>query len=258
MRRCTSTWIGLAAVWLLPAAQPGRAAAIAAWVTPWSVTLDGKIEAGNASDRRSFGGGADGTITNVGGFGEFLPGTGALASSESLVSTAYFSDSNAQTDVTFTRDFTLSGSPTGWNVTLNSMLAGMLSAAGASYNPKAIVTAYALIVGQPAFLEPYGFSIDTACTTCPDPNSQTISVPQSKTRLLPDGTYEVKGLLLTSAQIDEGIFAGSAASKFFDTFTVSVTATPADAPEPGTLASLALGAALVAGSSVRGRRRQKR
>jgi hypothetical protein len=235
-------------MWTLPAtsfAATAFAAPSATWVTQWVVTLNGKNEAGNATDMRAFGGGTDGQTINLGVIGQPLPGTSAVAQSSSSVTSSVFSDSVAQTGLTFTRFFSLEGSPGGWNVTLSSLLTGTLSADGAAYSPFANVMALVDVVGVAALVEPYGVSASATATA--DPVTVGVSIPQSLSTNLPDGLYEVSGELLTTAQVKEGglLSGGSASSDFFNTFVASVDATPNAVPEPATFGTITLGAGLL-------------
>jgi hypothetical protein len=104
--------------WAVSVTQPAQGDPIAQWITPWTVTLDTEFHNGNAATIRLFGASstANGDVKDLGGAPERLPGTPAVAGSSASVTTSIFNDSQAITGVNFDRKFSLSGSPTGWNV----------------------------------------------------------------------------------------------------------------------------------------------
>jgi hypothetical protein len=197
---------------------------------------------------------ANGDVKDLGGAPERLPGTPAVAGSSASVTTSIFNDSQAITGVNFDRKFSLSGSPTGWNVQLRGALVGNLIANKATLHSKATVDAlFRLDTGDPRTNIPlvWSFSIDGVAGN----TSLPITIPMNKMTMLPDGVYPVTGFLLTTAFIDRSFSTGAASSEFAAvgvvggpgielladgdefSFTVSAAATPV--PEPGSLVLIA-------------------
>jgi hypothetical protein len=235
MRRILLSIAALATFTLVVSAPPAlHAIPIAIWTQPWQVTLGGRIAAGDAVLMRGFGA--------VGTAGEPLPGTSAVASSLSNVFAAPSADSFANTGVGFSRTFTLSGSPDGWLVTLDSSLNGLMIAGGPDDSPIARVIAFAAISGEGSTFEGYSKKVTAIIN---NQNIVPVSLAKTHSVILPDGTYMVVGQLLTEATVDgytvlSGDAAGRASSNFSDSFDVSADATPfagtiAMIPEPSYL-----------------------
>ncbi|HZL27511.1 MAG TPA: hypothetical protein VFC39_13380 [Acidobacteriaceae bacterium] len=237
MRRILLSIAALATFMLVVPAPPAlHATPIAVWTQPWQVTLGALIASGDAVLSRGFGA--------VGSANEPLPGTSAVANSLSNVFAALGADSIANTGVNFSRTFTLSGSPDGWFVTLDSSLDGLMIAGGPDDSPAAHLIAFAVISGEGSTFEPYN---DNVTATVNAPNN-IVPISQAKTHaiILPDGTYTVIGEILTEATVNGysmvgpitiGDPAGRASSNFADSFTVTTNATPltgtiAMIPEP--------------------------
>jgi len=216
--------VGSAGIGLLLFPAKTLATPTATWDTPWSFTLGSEIARGNASNSRGFG--------SIGSFGEALPGTDAVAKSESSVTSASSRGSLASTSVDFERSFDLQGSPNGWSVSLFGTLDGTLSAANRSLNPRARVTASAALSG--------GDSISFARTinaNRTDPENISFSISKIDKAFLGNGDYEVRGSLITRAAVGPSFFSsGSALSDFFNSFSVGVDAKPVTvSPVPETI-----------------------
>ena len=124
--------VGSAARWFaIVSGEDSLATPTATWDNPWSFTLGSEIARGNASNSRGFG-----SIGSI--FDEALPGTDAVAKSESSVTSDFLVDVRvASTSVDFERSFDLQGSPNGWSVSLFGTLDGTLSADDGSLGPQA-------------------------------------------------------------------------------------------------------------------------
>lgn len=230
--------IGLGAICSLLFPSNTLAAPTAEWTTPWNVTLGSKSALGNAIARnaRAFGASstADGQIKDLGSSGEALSGTGADAKSMSSVSASISpaSASMASTSVSFNRSFSLNGSPAGWDLSFNGVLTGDLSATGRPDRPEASAIANAGISGAGPLSSPsvniLNESLQASLTNSLD-SFAPVSNNFSATGFVGDGTYDVSGSLTTSASV-QGLLqlftTGSAAADFFNSFTVSVDATP--------------------------------
>ena len=212
------------------------AAPTAEWTTPWIFTLGPSTATGNASNAQDFG--------NIGSSGEALPGTGADAKSMSSVSSSISPAfaSKASTSVSFNRSFSLNGSPGGWDLSFNGVLTGDLSATGRPRNPEASAIANAGISGERPLSSPsVNILKESLQANLKDSLDSFAPVSNhfSATGVVGDGTYDVSGSLTTSASV-LGLLnpftTGSAAADFFNSFTVSVNATPeTPAPVPETI-----------------------
>jgi len=223
--------IGLGAICSLLFPSNTLAAPTAEWTTPWIFTLGPSTGIGNANNVEDFG--------NIGSSGEALPGTGADAKSVSSVSSSVspLLVSKASTSVSFNRSFSLNGSPGGWDLFFNGVLTGDLSASGRPLNPEASAIANAGISGagplSPPSVNILKESLQASLKDSLD-SFAPVSNHFSATGVVGDGTYDVSGSLMTSASV-LGLLnpftTGSAAADFFDSFTVSVNATP-ETPSP--------------------------
>ena len=231
--------IGLGAICSLLFPSNTLAAPTAEWTTPWIFALGPStaIATGNgatATNTEDFG--------NIGSSGEALPGTGADAKSMSSASVSTFpaSVAMASTSVSFNRSFSLNGSPGGWDLSFNGVLTGDLSTTGRPLNPEASAIANAGISGAGSLSSPsvniLNESLQASLKDSLD-SLAPVSNHFSATGLVGDGTYDVSGSLTTSASV-MGLLntftTGSAAADFFNSFTVSVNATP-ETPVPETI-----------------------
>jgi hypothetical protein len=143
----------------------------------------------------------------------------------------------ASTSVSFNRSFSLNGSPAGWDLSFNGVLTGDLSTTGRPLNPEASAIANAGISGAGPLSSPsvniLKESLQASLTNSLD-SFAPVSNHFSATGVVGDGTYDVSGSLTTSASV-LGLLnpftTGSAAADFFNSFTVSVNATP-ETPGP--------------------------
>jgi hypothetical protein len=243
----------------------GRQAAagpIAVWDTTWNGSINEHSSTfGVTTIDGRFGilAPANLTANPVGTPGEPLPGTDALARGHAAVSSPPVLGASSTIDINFARTFTLSGSPRGWDVELDGVLAGSLSVSGASRRPLAGVEAAAQIgaPGGPSLLGVAARHVATADTA--DPNAVPVYDVLSIDNILPDGTYNVTGGL--SVHASTGVAnplhpfdTGTADADFLSLtvqilpppfffkivpggWDVSVRATPLTTPEPGTLAT---------------------
>lgn len=190
------------------------------WTSPqWNVELRGKSIAGNASAQRAFGLSAinDGDIVDV-------TANTAVAKAEARVDAWVWTASAAQTSVWFSRDFSLSGSPEGTNITVYGTLAGRLFASGSS-NPWAAIQAHGQILNT---------SINVWWSDAEWDDDRSFSIFKHESGVLMDGTYTVEGEILTTASIGTGLFGG-AISNFFSSLQIGVV------PEPATVLLVGLG-----------------
>lgn len=217
-----------------------------AWDSPWAVTLLPDCPPGPeitsvdcfAPPLRAFG---TGSLSN--GISETTADR-AFAQASSSSFGRFTSGSEA---VLFTRSFTLSGSPDGWQVALNGELNGDLSAGGLGNS--AFVRAEASItpILSIAFNDSVRGTADLAI------DRRFIHQSLDSSGHFADGSYEVEGALTTGAGTTS-VPPGPASAFFGQTlpggspgygFAVALTASPI--PEPSTFFLLSSGLALVAG-----------
>lgn len=215
-------------------APQARGALISQWTEPWQVTLPSPILGGSsAAASRAFGASstADGQINDRGAAGDSLPDTDAVAKAKASVGSSVIALQTATAEVDFARHFLLSGSPTGWYVTISLDVAGTLKSGDTT--SAATIQALFEIVGVGGV--PFGKSVSG------EGGNLTVAQGPQMTFILPDGTYNAHGTLLVTAQNDD--LLGSASSNFFDTVVGRVTATAV--PEPSSLILAALGSIFV-------------
>ena len=227
---------------VIACSTPGYAGFI--WLdNDWDVTLDMNADKGTSSKRRAFGASAtmDGQILDTGA-------DIAVARAEALASTDVTGAGNSSfiARVDFDRSFQVSGSPAGWNITLQEVLSGSLATLDPQMFSFASVRATAFINGTDVNDMP----VDGPSLVFDEMNNN--NVPDilfpvlNQTRTLPDGKYTITGSLMTKGLVFLDPLAGSAQSKFFDGgLAVSLVASPIPEP-PSWLLVLTGGFALLA------------
>jgi hypothetical protein len=204
----------------------------AEWLGPWGVVDKEKLLLGNATGKRAFGASPllDGDIKDVGAKGELLPGTPARVNVEATVKTFSLQASEAETEVDFTRQFRLSGSPQGWNVSLDGLLRGMLKAENATFSdrhPSTSISFSAMINGTAIAIG----AVDVLGAAKGASADREVLIPRHSEGKLPDGTYMESGSIIAKARVDQALIAGANASAlFFDPAVATITASPV--PEP--------------------------
>ncbi|MEX2027197.1 MAG: Calx-beta domain-containing protein, partial [Pirellulaceae bacterium] len=100
----------------------------------------------------------------------------------------------------FQRTFQLTGSPTGWNVTIDGLLSGALFAR-AEYSPSITSSLSAQIrIEDTTGTVPHDLDFGQYyCTADDGTETLDVSAPGSREGVIPDGTYTVIGLLGTTA-----------------------------------------------------------
>jgi hypothetical protein len=163
--------------------------------------------------------------------------------SDTAVAKAATETRTGDAGVRFSRQFELSGSPQGWNVSLSGQLNGSLGALGTSTG------AHASVLAQATISPSLGIDLSRQVGFTPpfqDVPYTVLSLSQTHTALLSDGVYTVTGLLRTQ----NGSQGGVAGSDFFGLFLptppqppfgfqVSVSASAV--PEPSSVLLLATG-----------------
>jgi hypothetical protein len=157
--------------------------------------------------------------------------------SDTAVAKAATETRTGDAGVTFSRQFELSGSPQGWNVSLSGQLNGSLGALGMSTGAHASVSATAAI-------SPFiGLDLSQQVGFPAGDSSSELRLSQTHTGFLSDGVYRVTGLLRTVS----GALGGVASSDFFAVSTTNpqpgfqVSVSAGAVPEPSTVLLLATG-----------------
>jgi PEP-CTERM motif len=199
----------------------------------------------------------NGQTTSLGAANLALPDTSAYAAATVSASSPFLVNANATGQVTFSREFSLTGSPDGWDVTLSGDYAANGTASGADVNSSVILDAAASVRRQPNIIFPalgglvvnYKKSLDA---TVADPSSLNVPITAftPKTAHLANGNYFVFGLVQATTHVDSALFSsGVGRGGIGATFTLNATpATPVPAavPEPSTSTMLLLGGGLIA------------
>jgi hypothetical protein len=164
------------------------------WIEPWNVTLlPVTTQNGTPLGRQAFGSAATQS-------GQILDTT-----SDTAVAKAATQTRTGDAGVAFSREFELSGSPQGWNVSLTGVLNGSLLALGTSIGAHASVLATAEIS---PFL---GLDLSREVELRTGDALSELSLSQIHTAFLSDGLYTVTGSLRTVS----GALGGVALSDFF-------------------------------------------
>lgn len=171
--------------------------------------------AGPSSAAANFGAAAtaNGQTTNLGSAGDTGAATAFLRSFVSVVANSS-NKSSGEEDASFHRNFSLSGSPDGWDVSVGGFLNGLVAfRAPNSLQPEADVRASGslLEVGNPLPLLNVVLNVSLDTTT-------GISVSSGGTGIigLPNGDYIFRGFLAADASIEPAIFlSGNALSDFY-------------------------------------------
>lgn len=256
---------------------PVHASPIAEWSEPWQPFLLNEPIVGSGITKEAFGASAtaDGQKNDLGAAGDPLPDTDAVAKAMSrAVSNTFGTRSVAQAQVQFWRDFTLSGSPGGWDVTLSGTLVGSLGIhkdftssemTMTEVNVKGyLATGGTIIIAtEPTLAPPSANTLMTLFALpsetvrldlppgppLPEPDhrmDQAVNLVDSVTTHVPDGSYTTLGFLYVRGGIEANLGGpGSAESLFFDSFVVSTTAVPVPEPTTGLLLCIGLAALTV-------------
>jgi hypothetical protein len=243
MTRVMRRWLSLFVAVLWPLGTL-HAEPIFQWEEPWQVTLAPlpDLTAQRAASNFGASATANGQETDLGAAGDMGPAT-AFARAVVSVKSGFFGDSNATVQVNFDREFSLSGCPNGWDVSLAGYLNGLLTLTRQlSLNPNASVTAKGAIT-SPIFGPQASFSGDVALQYFGWTDNLQSGSPS--TFFLPDGLYDAEGSLTVRASIAASLInGGDATSNFFDGpwgFSMTVDAKnrplPVPPPPPGLLTS---------------------
>ena len=212
------------------------------WNGPWAVTLFpvcspqvGPLPPGcRASSSKAFG---------MFSGPELIADTTSERAFAQSQSGALVPTNNGGASVSFTRQFTLQGSPAGWQVDLTGVLNGSLASAGARSDfDSAAVRARAAITPDLSI----NFS-DSISSPTSEIQRRLISETLHDTGHLPDGTYQVQGLLATGADVGNPAASFATFAHFGGGlnpgagFAVSLTASPSPIPEPSALLLIATG-----------------
>jgi hypothetical protein len=243
-----------------------RAAPIAQWLAPWQTVFDVPDFSGGASAARCFGIGctANGQNISLGAANEALPGTSAYAAATVAASSPFLIDANASGQAIFSREFSLTGSDTGWIVTFSGSYAANGTASGASVNSNVSLAAVASVRRQPIITSPTlgGLALNytkTLDATVADPSTLNVPVTPfgAKSAQLDNGTYWVFGQVQATTHVDSALFSsGIGNGGIGATYTLNATPAP---PLPGAIpepsAMILIGSGLIAAGLCRKQRR---
>ena len=203
------------------------------WLDSWNVTL-----LPNCSIAGSCGGNPRAFGTSALFDGQILDTTSDIAVAKSAWASGAGSFSSGSTGLTFLRHFALSGSPQGWNVSLNGLLVGSIGAGGQFAS--AFVTAGAAISPGPTSLQWREERFNSL------PGFTSVNQAKGQTSILSDGLYTITGSLSTAAG-----FSGCpciAFSDFFGAFPpgpspfgFEIRVSASAVPEPSSLLLLTTG-----------------
>jgi hypothetical protein len=177
------------------------------WLNPWDFWLGSQTGPGGQSSA-SFG--ATGASGDVGpasaAASAFAQAWGNPGAPDESPSGSYFS-----AGVVFQRTLELVGSPTGWNLTLDALLAGTLFARSeySAYSATSTVTAQVQIIQDATGAVTHDLNFEYGCTAYGGSRTLDVSAPGSREGLVADGTYTVIGSLGTSATGHYEEFVGS-------------------------------------------------
>jgi hypothetical protein len=218
---------------LMLTGSPCNAAAIAIWTAPWTYTPAASITPPNIAP--AF---ADASNGAAGAAGELLSGTPAVSKAKAgaMNSSVIQIAPSAKARVDFTRPFTLSGSPGGWDVWLTVLTNGTFTNEGTGASAE--LERYAAIWQTAPILSSTFASTGMIVQGGPANCCAPITTLHD---MVPNGTYETMGYLLTTASGPISTTFGSASANFFDTMTVITYATPIGVPENSTWAMMAIG-----------------
>jgi hypothetical protein len=218
---------------LMLTSSPCYAAAVAIWTAPWTYTPTSSITPPDVAP--AF---ADAGNGAAGAAGELLSGTPAVSKAKAgaMNSSVIQVAPSAKARVDFTRPFTLSGSPGGWDVWLTVLTTGTFTNEGTGASAQ--LERYAQIFQTSPILSSTfastGMIVQGGPANCCAPITTLHDT-------VPDGNYETMGYLLTTASGPVSTTFGSASANFFDTMTVITYATPMGVPENSTWAMMAIG-----------------
>jgi hypothetical protein len=169
------------------------------WQNAWDVSL--WSDSGDGGDSAA----AFGNIGAAGDEGPASAAASALAQAWGINGTADDSPQYATFtgSVSFRRTFQLAGSPTGWNVSLDGLLSGSLTASASGYDAWADVTARVHIIqGTPDAAGIVTHDLDFGhyqSYSASGSRTLSVSVPGTRHGVISNGTYTVIGSLVASA-----------------------------------------------------------
>jgi hypothetical protein len=199
---------------LMLTGSPCCAKAIAMWTAPWTYTPTASTLPFGLTTADLF---ADAGNGAAGAAGELLSGTPAVSKAKAgaMNSGVFVAGTSAKARVDFTRPFTLSGSPGGWDIWLTVLTSGTFTNVGTGASAQ--LERYAAIFQTSPIMSGTFASTGMIVQGGPTPCCAPITTLKD---VVPDGTYETMGYLLITASGPHSATFGAASANFFDTMTV--------------------------------------
>jgi hypothetical protein len=220
---------------LMLTGSPCYAAAIAIWTAPWTYTPTASTLPFGLTTADLF---ADAGNGAAGAAGELLSGTTAVSKAKAgaMNSGVFVAGTSAKARVDFTRPFTLSGSPGGWDIWLTVLTTGKFTNVGTGASAE--LERYAAIWQTTPILASTFANTGMIVQGGPGDCCAPITTLHDE---VPDGNYKTEGFLLTTASGPHSPNLATASANFFDTMTVITYAMPIGVPENSTWVMMAIG-----------------